>query len=370
MRAMISLMPLRSFIANNIYGIQIFLCIVGACSCLLPLYIQDSYVENTKLSRSLNTIEFTAFSACCISLAAPLLLNQIIDRFLQTFGKKSCIGIKSSVKVLFATDIEQLIFIFGVLVVPIITLFPLEFHHDTAFLYICCVKSQNILSVGIVMISIGRYDKGFWPTLLISVALLFQILGIVIAAFVANLYEQKPVTRLTSICRNYDIFMNIAASIIFWTLCAHHMVKIFRRKKSEADPVKPDTIKKAVTYDFFMVAYIAGIFAVSIYMVIVGLYNPHVVDLTVSALILSSLPFGICILFLEVFLMRIVKFDMTEVVVSFLQNSTILLFFLFSILHLHYNFFLNECHSYGSIPKDHQKFLMMEDVLIIITISL
>jgi hypothetical protein len=140
-------MTLKCMIANNINSVHIVMCIVGAISCLLPLYFDDSYIENFELSKSLDTTEFVVFSAVCFALAAPLILDQFIELFMNTRNETNKHS-KSIIKVLFATDVEQTIFIFGTLIVPIIALIPNEWFHyqNMAFSYVCCVKSQYTVS--------------------------------------------------------------------------------------------------------------------------------------------------------------------------------------------------------------------------------
>jgi hypothetical protein len=134
-------------IANNINSVHILMCIVGAITCLLPLYFYDSYVEDFELSKALDTTEFLVFSAICFALAAPLILDQFIELFMNTRNETNKHS-KSIIKVLFATDVEQTIFIFGTLIVPIIAVIPnSRFHYQNmAFTYLCCVRSQHMVS--------------------------------------------------------------------------------------------------------------------------------------------------------------------------------------------------------------------------------
>jgi hypothetical protein len=164
------------------------------------------------------------------------------------------------------------------------------------------------------MTSISRYDKGFWPTTLLTIAILFMMLGLVSAAFVENLYHNKPITFAIYIFRRLYVICNLFGAFIMLSVCTHHLIKIFRKTKNEEIS---DTKTNEVTYDVFIVMYIALIFCTAIYIITVGALNRNILDMTANSLVLTSLPFGCCLLLLSVLLMRIVKFKMTEAVVSF-----------------------------------------------------
>jgi hypothetical protein len=278
----------------------------------------DSYIEDNELSRSLSTTEFKFFSAVCFTLAIPLVLDQIIDKIMYKGNIRSK---KSSVKGKYATDAEELIFIFGVIIVALVSylnmLYPVqERYHNLAFIYVCCLKTQYILTIGVTMTSVCRYDKGFWPTLFISIAIVFLIFGMVCSAIIDNWYENKPVTRSCSFFWTYNIYIIVLSGFIFLSVCVHHMVKLFKNLKNTRNKVKPDSIKKAEKYDIFTVLYFATIFYVSTHLTIVYICYPKVINAAVFPLVLSSFPFGCCLLFFAVFLMRLAKFEMTEAVVS------------------------------------------------------
>jgi hypothetical protein len=145
---MFSLLPLKSFIANNINSIHILMCIVGATGCLLPLHFYDSYVEKFELHKAIHTTEFVVFSAVCFGLAAPLILDFLIDRFVHTSNERK-IHSNSIVKVFFATDVEQMIFIFGTLIIPLIAVIPEScyVYQRMTFTFMCCLRSQYMVSL-------------------------------------------------------------------------------------------------------------------------------------------------------------------------------------------------------------------------------
>jgi Ca2+/Na+ antiporter len=164
------------------------------------------------------------------------------------------------------------------------------------------------------MTSISRYDKGFWPTTLLTIAILFLMLGQVSAAFVENLFHNKPITFAIFIFHKCDVLCSLFGAFIMLSVCTHHLLKIFRKTKNEETS---DTKTNERTYDVFVVMYIALIFGTSIYIITVGALNRNILDVDATLLVLTSLPFGCCLLLLSVLLMRIVKFKMTEAVVSF-----------------------------------------------------
>jgi hypothetical protein len=164
------------------------------------------------------------------------------------------------------------------------------------------------------MTSISRYDKGFWPTTLLTIAILFLMLGLVSAAFVENLYENKPVTYVCYVFWKYKVIFILFSTFILLSVCTHHLLKIFRSTKKE---ILSDTNKNLMKYDACIVIYIIIIFCTAIYIITVVALNRIIVDMSSTSLVLMSLPFGFLLLILSVLAMRIVKFKMTEAVVSF-----------------------------------------------------
>lgn len=298
------------------------MCIAGAVGCLLPLHFQDSYIEETRLSKSLSSIEFTIFSVVCFTLVTPLILDQIIEIIIYASSERN-VNSKSYIKMLFVTDIEKMFYIFGVLIVPMITVIPgLD---DLAFTYECCVRSQYMLTVGVVIASISRLDKGFWPTMILTISILLLIFGLVGGAFAVNLYENKPVTRICFMLWKYSKFFVLIAAMLLLFICAQHLFKIFRKTKTFLYIIgSREQRKNEVAYsanknkeDVFILTYIGIIFCTFIFILVVGILMPEVEDLCSFSLILKSLPFACFILFLAVLLMRITKSEMTEAVVSF-----------------------------------------------------
>lgn len=309
-------MILKSFVANNMNNIHIFFCILGAIGCLLPLYFEVSYVEKFEISRSLASVEFTIFSAVSFTLTAPLILDQIVELIIYASSNERNIHLKSSIKILFLTDVERMLFVFGVLIIHIITVIPVN---DLYFTYLCCLDCQYVLTVGMVTASINRYDKGFFPTIFLSLSIVFLILSSVIHAFFP-----------TDIFHSYGLpfIFNVVSSVLLVGVCLFHLFKIFR--KTEISSILYSTyhgikMESKISYDtnknkedVFVVVYIGYILVTCFLMAVVaGVMYPRLMLLGATPLILSSLPFSCFVLFLDVLLMRIAKSEMTDAVVSF-----------------------------------------------------
>jgi hypothetical protein len=301
-------MVLKSFIAHNINSIHVFMCIVGAVGCLLPLYFQDSYIEDFEISRSLKSQEFYIFCSICFTLTIPLILDQIIEIIIYVRNGRK-VRSKSFIKTLIVTDAEKMLFILGVITVPIIVVIPSL--QNVAFAYICCLRSQYMLTIGIVITSAGRYNKGFWTTTLLSFSLLLLMLGLLSGAFTTNLYENQTHNNrhITYIFWKYSFYVNVLAGIIFLSVCAHQFVSTFRRIK-----------KNIEKEDIFILTYIVMHFFAFVFVLIVTVQTPNLIKMDRHSLILVSVPFGFYVLFISVLLMRTVKSEMTEAMVSFYKN--------------------------------------------------
>jgi hypothetical protein len=204
---------------------------MGAICCLLPIHYQEFYIEESQLNTALKTIEFTIFSAVCFTLAAPLVINFLIEVIVNATNDRN-IHSKSAINVLFLTDIEKLLFIMGVISVPIIAVLPDL--NNLALVYACCLRSQFMLTIGIVIASMSRYDKGFWPTLLCTISLILLAFGMISAAFATNLYENNPVTRICHFTWNFSWYFVVLSAVIFLLVCVHYLIKIFRKVKKSS----------------------------------------------------------------------------------------------------------------------------------------
>lgn len=295
------------------------MCIGGAIGCLLPLYFQDSYIEKFPLRKAVSSFEFTIFSAVTFALAAPLILDQIMD-FISYANNGKIINLKTSIMLLFLTDVEKILFVLGTLIVPVGTIITNN-SDKLAFTYACCVDCQYMLTIGIVTTSICRYDKGFWPTAVLSISILLQMLGLVSGAFVRNCFKKEPVSRICYSLgfNNFSNVCNIVSSILIILVCIYHLIRIFRRTNHcmKANHHLTNDANKSKE-DYWLLILIAYFFATFILLVlIVAPMYPQLILMDVNGLILLSAPFGCFVLFLDVLLMRIAKSEMTDAVVSF-----------------------------------------------------
>jgi hypothetical protein len=141
--------------------IQVLLAFLGGFFCLIPLYLQPiSILEETLLRHSLKSVGYKYSAVATLTLVLPLFLDCLAD-LIFNFRKGKPNSDKPIVNEGFLNNIEKLLFLSGIAILPIVSFLP-DNTRNLAYIYICCNKCQTVFVAGAVIISLSRYDNKCW----------------------------------------------------------------------------------------------------------------------------------------------------------------------------------------------------------------
>ena len=112
---------------------------------------------------------FNGASIASLTLAVPILLDCLLDMLLKvhawTRDKFKQVAAKNlgDNKTDIMTDVEKLIFLVGVNIVPVVHFLPSGSVQHMALFVQCCLRCQLMLVGGVVMASLCRFDKRYFP---------------------------------------------------------------------------------------------------------------------------------------------------------------------------------------------------------------
>jgi hypothetical protein len=139
---------IRKNLSTNV--IQVFLCSLFGLFCLLSLsYHSGSGLEDTILRDSLRSIEYRYSAVATIPLAIPFTFDLITDLVLKPKNGRQSNEKTVVVKEGFLNNMEKMIFLIGIVILPIVAFFP-ENTVNWAYIYICCNQCQQILTFGAI----------------------------------------------------------------------------------------------------------------------------------------------------------------------------------------------------------------------------
>jgi hypothetical protein len=198
-------------------SVQLGISLLIGLGCLLPLYFQNSYFEGSKLRPSLQSYIYRDSASMIIALLIPIVLDTLADIADYFSNKKSKVEERGT----FFNIHERMLFVLGIIICPVtgklisksVTLIDslsfsltLTFSYsfllflckaffpdsmdNLAFIYFCCNKSQLVISYGVLVTSLCRYNEEFWSVRNTYLMLFFMCAGSIIGAFSNNLYAK------------------------------------------------------------------------------------------------------------------------------------------------------------------------------------
>ena len=196
----------------------------GGLLCFLTMAAKNSFVETSTVGGGIrNGIFFHIAIASSISLAVPVLMNLIVDLYVDNFRKEA----KKSKKSKFIndkdimTDVEKLFFMVGIVIFPIVSCFT---GWSQAILLATCAASVQLqLVAGTVIISLNRFDAQYFPTLAIYVFMFFMTISNILRPYAINACAVLSTSQCAAL-PSYKIQMwftyiaaiGLWALIVFW----------------------------------------------------------------------------------------------------------------------------------------------------------
>jgi hypothetical protein len=314
---------------------HIYLSLLASFTPFIPLLtMSHSNVEGAgSLVTTMGSEYFRGSSAAAISLAAPIMFDALID-WLENLnhagGRKINAAIESKTKVLGGDDgkssllnfSEKLIFIYGVVIVPILAFLP-EGTPNLGILYVCCSKSQ-IAAVGcIFMTSMCRLERKYFPVLSTLLMIVIMIIALPLETYAENgvagsAEDSEQLNNYYQVLINVGFYFTYLSGVIVLFCCIRLTVNAVRVRfgpdyqrsnLSEETRNNRDRIYLSVCYCF------ACIICLVIFSVVAGTTS-YVYDLhpaQILGLNVAFISFELSVLLLQ---MRIVKLEVLRGLVS------------------------------------------------------
>lgn len=284
--------------------IQATSLVLGGFLCLIPLYYHPlSILEESLLRDSLTSNGYRYSSVATFALVIPVLCDITMDLVF-----KSNIA-KASVKEGFLNNIEKLLFLSGIVILPVVAFLP-KTTTNWAFIYLCCKGCHQIMIFGSVCISLNRYDKKCWTDRATYVIIITLVAGNVIYCNINDL-EMKLDIQITNF---YESLSNTAHALlitaaVIYILCAFRYVGrnlcpyVFNKAK----------LKSELYFPLVYITMTALFLVLTLFTKLV--YN-DIKNYDAVALLLNNLINFAYVLFITLLSMRMVKSEVVQGLVS------------------------------------------------------
>lgn len=315
---MIKLVSRVKYAAASVYVnlttnvIQVLICYLGGFFCLIPIYLQPiSNLEDSLLRDSLTSVGFRYSSVATLALVIPVFFDTLTDLVFNHYQRGKQNTGNSVVSEGFLNTLEKVLFLSGIVVLPITAFFP-ESTTNWAFIYVCCNKCQLTFVGGAVIISLSRYNNKCWTNKATYLAVIMLSLGNSLASNIDNPKEVGQKVDYYVAVISYVI--PALASFIFLSSAFRWYIGPLRRKLC-AISNDPSLFEEKTCFFFPLVYITMSVMCILTIGVLSGAYNTlRIYDGT--ALLVNNLIYFAYVLFIIFISMRMSKLEVVQGLVS------------------------------------------------------
>jgi hypothetical protein len=272
-------------------------------------------LEETLLREALTSMGYRYSAVATLTLAIPVTFDLITDLVFKPKGERQS-NDKTVVKEGFLNNTEKVLFLIGIIMLPIVAFFPENTSH-WAYIYICCNKCQQILTCGAVVISLSRYDNSIWTDKTTYCLIFFVGVGNVIICNISNRFDlmriQVPLRTLAIIA---DICVIISA----------FMYLILQIKWIRAQYMKKglySSMNQKMSELFYPLIYtMMPLFCIMALVVLAFLFKKLTLH-TEAALLVNSLIYFCYMLFIIFLSMRMVKSEVVQGLYALIESKKV-----------------------------------------------
>lgn len=298
--------------------IQLGMISVTSFCCLIPLFLEtESYIEETSLRKALSSRIYRDSAIAVIALAIPLLMDTIADMFNSFFKKDhnkiDGMYIRLNDAFVLLNDNEKIVFLVGLLILPITALLP-SHTINLGLIYVCCQNFQFMMVAGIVFSSLCRYDRKVWSASITYLCICLVAVAIISKSFVVNLVSNGPVTKVVADINAIFPYFFYVTCVIFFICTVRWLTGIsfsFFRRSSNTDD---NNMKRRSNY--FPLLFIAFIFSALAILLYLSAEYPFITDFDENGIVVNMMPYLLSLLFVSFATLRMVKFEVIEGLVS------------------------------------------------------
>jgi hypothetical protein len=265
------------------------------------------------LRSSLTSIGYRYSSVATLALVIPFTLDLLTDLvFKPKNGKQS--NEKTLGKEGFLNNTEKLLFLIGIVILPIVAFFP-EDIPNWAFIYICCNKCQQILIYGAIIISLSRYDNSAWTDK--STYMMIILLGTG-NVFLCNVSNRRPFI----VSSTYEGFELTALLLVLLSIFIYifSTIRWLRAQYKKRYLIKSMNQK---TFELFYPLYSTmTVLCIIILAVLVFVYK-RLARFDEVAILLNNLIYFSYILFIIFLSMRMVKSEVVQGLYALIESKKV-----------------------------------------------
>jgi hypothetical protein len=210
-------------LSSEATGTYFVICIVGGILCFLPVFTGvESNLEKTPLSDVLHIGDVTSESAAItLALAVPTAIDRCIDICLQVArrieGKGDLENVENNAN--FLGDLDLTVALIGFSIAPAIQLQARSPHapDNITLRAICAARCRGLLVLGMLMISMSRKCKSFWPNFPVVFALIIYTASQIVSVYGENMSAgNKAGAAAATTFRTISLYI---AFIMFYCVC-------------------------------------------------------------------------------------------------------------------------------------------------------
>jgi hypothetical protein len=300
-----------SFLSQDAHTerIHIGITFLGGCFCLLPLFLpatRSSSQEFAPLHKALKSPYYRDTCIATVSLAIPLVMDTAAN-ITNSYLMKS-----RQIKRLVRNDFEKLLFMCGVLILPITNLI---LKNNAPLVYICCNRFQVQVILGVLFSILHRKFKNFWPTRITYILLVLLSIATIMNVFDFYFFYDPRSTIIGSLISRLFTTAYVMMGVIYVTLALRWFIVlrfpttgIYLRVIPDREDSPKDVERNLRTS---MLAILLPLL-VAAFVTYTGILFRSIFNWNDTAIILQDVPILITLIALSFYSLRIAKFEVLQ----------------------------------------------------------
>ena len=226
---MISLLqPFEDFFldGNHRSNIHLVVAIIGAIICFIPIY-GNNVVSHIETPDSVDAIEhgilFKCASVVSLTLAFLLFLDLLFDFIMSIVARTKQNRVNDKKKKDNHVDLlnykEMLLFLAGVITIPMTSFFPSGTRNIVIFTQMC-TRAQLLFIAGAMIASLNRVDRNYFPMWVTLGILVVFIIGQIVFSYYINSVDASYAAHLYVVV----LVASWVLGVVGFLLCAHYIV--------------------------------------------------------------------------------------------------------------------------------------------------
>ena len=210
---------------NNRSNIHLIIATIGVIICFIPLYGND-VVSHIETPDSVNAVEhgvlFKCASAVSLTLAFLLFLDILSDFIMSIAARAKQDRVNDKKKKDNHVDLfnhnEMLLFLAGVITIPMTSFFPSSTVNIVLFTQMC-TRAQLLFIAGAMLASLNRVDKTYFPAWITLTTLVIFVIGQIVFGYYINSVDASNAANLYAVV----LACSWILGVVIFLLCSYYI---------------------------------------------------------------------------------------------------------------------------------------------------